>query len=217
MPVIIKTSDWISEKFFWGDFLLSYQSRRSLNKVCSCFNDVLENVKLKLGFPQICGNKETCFFFHFCRATNTLEQYKKKISDLEADYAGKRRSLLAPSEQIKDALRRIYNRESLAGIPPLTAAPAAASIFGGGGGGGSFLNKPSVFGGGASASAGGGGGGGLFGKPAAGNPFGGGGAAVAPSVFGGGAASTGSSSIFGGGGGGGTSVFGGINFLMVFC
>ncbi len=163
------------------------------------------------------------------RASNAMDQYVKKVADLSADYAGKRRALLAPTEQIKDALRRIYNRESLVGVPPLTALPAPGSIFGGGAAagpaagaagaapaGGVFQSKPSVFGGGgggssivsapsssasslSSASSSG-----LFGKPAT-SAFGGG-----TSVFGGAHASSSSgTSLFGGATQQRTSTFGG--------
>ncbi len=146
--------------------------------------------------------EEMRFEAYAARGANTVEQYSKKVADMTAEYAGKRRALLAPTEQIKDTLRRIYNKESLVGVAPLMAVAAnAASVFGGGNAGvasssgGIFQSKPSVFGGGSSVqqptSSGG-----IFGSATTtANPFGSAGA-PSSSVFGGSTAQ--SSSIFGG-------------------
>ncbi len=148
---------------------------------------------------------------------DAVHQYARKVAQLAADYEGKRRALLNPTEQIKEALRRIYNKESLAGVAPLAPIQQPGGGGGGGGifGGGGAINtssvfqsKPSIFGGGSSSSTSSTSS--VFGKPAAAatqnNPFGGG-----SSVFGAAPATTPSAaSLFGGGSGQQqTSTFGG--------
>ena len=139
------------------------------------------------------------------KSANTVGDYQKRFNDLQNEYSLKRRSLLTPSEAIKDILRKIYNKEAV-NIPPGTnifQSGGGGSVFGGGGAGGGLFGgqqqqqqsvfgaKPSVFGGGASQPAQNTSslfGGGNNSTQSAGSIFGGGGqtqAQSAGSIFGG--------------------------------
>ena len=70
---------------------------------------------------------------------------------MAAEYAAKRRALVNPTEKMKDLLRRIYNKESMAPYAYL-----ANEIFAGANVGGQQQQSSSVFGGTSSVFGGGG-------------------------------------------------------------
>ena len=174
------------------------QSTKGKQWIFSCYSPAKDCVSIP-GMEDISAEEMRSWAYEDKMST----QYQQKIQNLIADYNKKRQALLNPSNDLKEVLRKIYNKETLTNIPPNIFEPqgSGGGTFGGQSSGGGLFggqtqnqNQGSIFGGQKSA----------FGQstPAV--------SQSSSSIFGGQNTTTQqSSSIFGGSAGGQSSLFGG--------
>ena len=178
------------------------QSTKGKQWMFSCYSPAKDCISIP-GIDDICFEEMRSWAYEEPKMSPA---YQQKIQELINSYTQKRQALTNPSNELKEVLRKIYNKEQLGNVPPnLFDAPKSAfgSSTGGQNTSGGLFGGPtqqqssSIFGGQKSSS--------VFGQSSTPNQS-------SASIFGGqsNAASTQpQSSIFGGSAGGSSSLFGG--------
>lgn len=106
------------------------QSEKGHQWLFSCYSPAKDCASLP-GIDDI-SPEEIRFEAYTAKLNGTAPQFQQKYQQLIQSYNAKRQSLLNPTPELKETLRRIYNKESLTGGGAFTSPVKSGSIFGGG-------------------------------------------------------------------------------------